>query len=56
MNWSTNMFNGNVMEYFRKKIKIWTKQMILDSFLSKGKSSGGNTMLMNHNSQLVDSR
>jgi hypothetical protein len=34
-----NLFNGNVMQHFRKKNR--QKQIILERFLSKEKSSGG---------------
>jgi hypothetical protein len=37
-----NLFNGNVMQHFRKLKKNRQKQMTLDKFLSKEKSSGGN--------------
>jgi hypothetical protein len=43
VNKGINLFNDNVMQHFRKKYKkIDKKQMTLDSFLSKGKSSGCN--------------
>jgi ribose 1,5-bisphosphokinase PhnN len=34
--------NDNVMQYFRKILKNRQKQMTLDRFLPKEKSSGGN--------------
>jgi hypothetical protein len=40
VNWNVNLFNANVMQHFRKKNR--QKQMTLDGFLPKEKSSGGN--------------
>jgi hypothetical protein len=37
-----NLFNDNVMQHFRKIKNNRQKQITLDRFLSKEKSSGGN--------------
>jgi hypothetical protein len=42
VNKSINLFNDNVMQHFKKFLKNRQKQVTLDKFLSREKSSVGN--------------
>jgi hypothetical protein len=42
VNRSINLFNDNIMQHFREVLKNRRKQMTLDMFLFKEKSSGSN--------------